>query len=201
MVCGRQALHSCNPSSMAGIHDAFTLASTCKRAGSINERDPLMKFAHKHLTALALVTLSLAASAQTAPPAAGAAPATTTTTREGHGRMDPAKMQEHVAKRLETLKQKLQLSSGQEAGWIAYVAALKPSPVQRPDRAEFAKLSTPERIDRMRELRVTRMAELDKRGDATKTFYATLSSDQKKVFDDETAAREHHGMGGHHHMG
>ncbi len=53
----------------------------------------------------------------------------------------------------------------------------------------------------MRELRATRMAEMDKRGDATKTFYATLSADQKKVFDDETARRGHHGQGGHRHMG
>ena len=160
-----------------------------------------MKFAHKHLTALALITLGLAAGAQTAPPAAGTAPATTTTAREGHGRMDPAKMQERMAKRLDALKQKLQLSSGQEASWTTYVAALKPNHAQRPDRAEFAKLSTPERIDRMRELRATRMAEMDKRGDATKTFYATLSADQKKVFDDETARRGHHGQGGHRHMG
>ncbi len=78
-----------------------------------------MKFAHKHLTALALVTLGLAAGAQTAPPAAGTAPATTATAREGHGRMDPAKMQERMAKRLDALKQKLQLSSGQEAGWTS----------------------------------------------------------------------------------
>ena len=166
----------------------------------INERDLLMKFAHKHLTALALVTLGLAAGAQTAPPAAGTAPATTTTAREGHGRMDPARTQEHMARRLDALKQKLQLTSAQEASWTAYIAALKPS-MQRPDRAEFAKLSTPERIDRMRELRATRMAEMDKRGDATKTFYATLTADQKKVFDDETARRGQQGMGGHHHRG
>ena len=159
-----------------------------------------MKFAHKHLTALALVTLGLAAGAQTAPPAAGTAPATTTTAREGHGHMDPARMQERMAKRLDALKQKLQLSSGQETNWTAYVAALKPNPLQRPDRAEIAKLSTPERIDRMRELRTTRIAEMDKRGDATKSFYATLSAEQKKVFDDETARREH-GRGGHRHMG
>jgi hypothetical protein len=160
-----------------------------------------MKFAHKHLTALALVTLGLAASAQTAAPATGGAPATTTTAREGHGRMDPAKMQERMTKRLDSLKQKLQLSSGQEGSWTAFVAALKPNQMQRPDRAEFAKLSTPERIDRMRELRATRMVEMDKRGDATKTFYATLTADQKKVFDDETARRGEHGMGGHHHRG
>jgi hypothetical protein len=160
-----------------------------------------MKFAHKHLTALALVALGLAASAQTTAPAAGGSSATTPMAREGHGRMDPAKMRERMVKRLDALKQKLQLSSAQEANWTAFVTALKPNQVQRPDRAELAKLSTPDRIDRMRELRATRMAEMDKRGDATKTFYATLSADQKKVFDDETARRGHQGMGGRHHSG
>ena len=160
-----------------------------------------MKFAHKHLTALALITLGLAASAQTAPPAASTAPATTSTAREGHGRMDPARMQEHIAKRLDALKQKLQLSSSAGGRLDRLPRRRQAQPLQRPDRAEFAKLSTPERIDRMRELRAARMAEMDKRGDATKTFYATLSADQKKVFDDETARRGHHGRGGHRHMG
>ena len=160
-----------------------------------------MKFAHKNLiAAVALATLGLAASAQTAPPAAGAATATTAA-REGHDRFDPAKMQERIAKRMAALKQKLRLSGVQEGSWSAYVAALQSTRMQRPDRAEFAKLSTPERIDRMRALRTARMAEMDKRGDATKTFYAALSADQKKVFDDETARRGHHGMGGHHHRG
>ena len=160
-----------------------------------------MRFAHKHLTALALVTLGLAASAQTPPPAAGTAPATTATAGKGHGRMDPARMQERMAQHLAALKQKLQLSSGQEAGWATYVGALQPNRAQRPDRAEFTKLSTPDRIDRMHELRVARMAEMDKRGDATKTFYAALTAEQKKVFDDETARRGQQGMDGHHHRG
>ena len=154
-----------------------------------------MKFAHKHLIVAAMAaTLGLAASAQTAAPAAGAAPASTTA-REGHGRFDPAKMQERMTKRLGALKQKLQLSGAQEGSWNSYVGALKPAHMPRPDRAEFAKLSTPERIDRMRALRTARMAEMDKRGDATKTFYATLSADQKKVFDEETARRGHHHRG------
>ena len=89
-----------------------------------------MKFAHKHLTALALVTLGLAASAQTAPPAAGTAPATTTTAREGHGRMDPARMQERMAKRLDALKQKLQLSSG-AGGRLDHVRRAPSSPTAR----------------------------------------------------------------------
>jgi protein CpxP len=159
-----------------------------------------MKFAHKQLiAAVALATLGLAATAQMAP-STGTAPATTAA-REGHGRFDPVKMQERMAKRMAALKQKLQLSAAQEGNWSTYVAALQSTRMQRPDRAEFAKLSTPERIDRMRALRTARMAEMDKRGDATKTFYATLSADQKKVFDDETARRGRHGMGGHPHRG
>lgn len=158
-----------------------------------------MKFAHKHLVAAAIAaTLGLAAIAQTTSPA-GSAP--TTAAREGHGRFDPAKMQERIAKRQAALKQKLQLSPGQEANWNSYTAAVTPTRMQRADSAELAKLSTPERIDRMRTLRAARMAEMDKRGEATKTFYAVLTPEQKKVFDDETARRGHHGKGGRHHRG
>jgi hypothetical protein len=84
------------------------------------------------------------------------------------------------------------------------VAALKPGGnFRRTDRAEFARLTTPERIDRMRQRHSERMAEMDRRGEATKafSFYAGLSPQQQKVFDDETARRGHggHGHGAHHH--
>ena len=63
--------------------------------------------------------------------------------------------------------------------------------------AEMDKLTTPERIDRMHALRTEHMtamnAAMDKREDATKTFYAALNADQKKVFD-----AEHARMGGRH---
>jgi len=155
----------------------------------------------KHLIAAGLLaTLGLAATAQTQAPPASAAPAPITAAREGHSRADPAKMQERMARMQERMarhlaefKQKLQLSPAQEGAWNSYVAALKPTPRQRPDRAEFAKLSTPERIDRMRAHRAARMAEMDKRGEATKSFYSVLSADQKKLFDDTTARR---GLGG-----
>jgi len=150
---------------------------------------------------ISLYTLGLAASAQTPPLAVSAAPTTTTAAGEGHGRFDPAKRQERMAKRLGALKQKLQLSGALEGSWNSYVAALKPTRMQRPDRAELAKLSTPERIDRMRALRTVRTAEMDKRGDATKTFYAALSPEQQKVFDQETARRGHHDKGHGRHKG
>lgn len=170
-----------------------------------------MKFATKQLIiASMLATLGLAASAQTPPPGAGpgmgpgmgmgAGPMA----REGQRGMDPARMQERaarmqerMAKRLAAFKQKLQITAAQEGAWNTFAAALKPTPMQRPDRAEMAKLSTPERIDRMRALRTSHMAEMDKRADATKVFYATLTPEQKKVFDDTTARFQRRaGMGG-----
>ena len=93
----------------------------------------------------------------------------------------------------------------QEGAWNAWTAAMKPpANLQRPNREEMAKLTTPERIDRMRQLRTQRQAEMDKRADATKSFYAALNADQKKVFDTETARFGHGGpRGGHgrHHHG
>jgi protein CpxP len=105
-----------------------------------------------------------------------------------------ARMEQRMAQKLGELKQKLAITPAQEASWNAWTAALKPTPHQRPDRAEFAQLNTPERIDRMRALRAERNAEMDKRMDATKAFYATLGAEQKKVFDSESARF----MGGRH---
>lgn len=153
-----------------------------------------MKFAHKHLIAAALLaTLGLAATAQTPPPAApGAKPAM----GERMGRHDPAKMKEYMAKRQAELKAKLAITPAQEGAWTAWTAAMQPpADWKRPDRAEMEKLSTPERIDRMRAMRAERSAMMDKHADATKTFYAALTPEQKKVFDTQTLR---HGGGRHH---
>jgi protein CpxP len=80
-----------------------------------------------------------------------------------HGRMDRSKMDSMVARHLSGLKAKLKLTAEQEGAWTTFTAAMKP-PVNmgqsRPDRAEMDKLSTPERIDRMRALRTQRMADM-----------------------------------------
>ena len=109
-------------------------------------------------------------------------------------KMDPAKMDAMVAKHHADLKAKLKITPAQEAAWTAFTDAMKPNTKMRenrPDRAELAKLSTPERIDKMKALRAQHMSEMqaamDKRDDATKTFYATLSPEQQKVFDSEHA--------------
>jgi Spy/CpxP family protein refolding chaperone len=98
---------------------------------------------------------------------------------------DPAKMQAWVAKRLAAFKVKLKITPEQEGAWATFTAAMKP-PVnigQRPNRTEWENLTTPERIDKMRALRSVRQAEMDKRADAVKAFYATLTPEQKKIFD------------------
>jgi protein CpxP len=118
---------------------------------------------------------------------------------EGRQHMTPVKMQEHMAGRQAELKAQLKLTPTQESAWTTYTSAMKPPAGmlgQRPDRAELDKLSTPERIDKMKTLRAQRMADmtaaLDKRDDATKAFYATLTPEQKKTFDASTTRRHGH---------
>jgi Spy/CpxP family protein refolding chaperone len=111
-----------------------------------------------------------------------------------HGMMhnearDPAKMQERMAKRQADLKEKLKITAAQEGAWTTFTSTMKPPADMGKRRmdmhAEMDKLTTPERIDKMRAMRATRDTEMDKRADAVKTFYAVLTPEQKKVFDSQ----------------
>ncbi len=176
------------------------------------------KFAASHtlrglLLAGLLTAVGSAAIAQTpAPgPAGMRAPEAMRDAPHADGKMghrDPAKMQAMMAKRAADMKAKLKITPAQEPAWTTFTAAMNPpadgmgwrqSPEQR---ADMDKLSTPERIDKMRALRTQRMTEMnamaDLRGDATKVFYAQLSAEQKAVFDAEHKKRGmHHGEGHH----
>lgn len=145
-----------------------------------------------------LASVGLAAVAQTPPPP----PASHGQGGPGFHHRDPAKMQERAAKRLAELKTALRITSAQEGAWQKFAAAMTPQPKQRPpfDRDAFAKLTTPERIDRLQQLRAERNAKMDQRAAATKTFYTSLNTDQKKTFDDASLKFLHRG-GKHHHGG
>ena len=139
------------------------------------------------LAALALPVLAQQPPAT--PPAASAkAP-------EGrHERRHGDHAQRH-AKHLAELKAQLKLTAAQEPAWTTFTTAMQPG--ERParlDRQDMDKLTTPERIDRMRALRAQHAAEADRRGEATKAFYAALTPEQQKTFDAQ-AHRGHH-MGG-----
>lgn len=111
----------------------------------------------------------------------------------GMGRIDPARRQAMAERRQAQLKEKLKLTPAQEGAWTTFTAAIKipaDAMAKRPDFAEFAKLPTPERIDKMQALHAQHAGEMnvimEKRGAATKAFYATLTPEQQKVFDVST---------------
>lgn len=110
---------------------------------------------------------------------------------------NPAGMQQHRAERhiarMAVLKSRLKLSPEQEAAWKSFEDGMKPAPRMPLRPGDMATLSTPERMDRMQAQLADRQAELKKRTEVVKSFYATLSADQKKTFDE--SAR--HAMQGH----
>jgi hypothetical protein len=119
-----------------------------------------------------------------------------------------AQMGERHAKHLAELKSKLNLQASQESAWAQFAQSMqRPERMARPDRASMEKLSTPERLDRMQAMVVERQAQMQKRIEGAKVFYAGLSTAQQQVFDKESARamgrmggdvhRMHHG-GGHH---
>lgn len=103
---------------------------------------------------------------------------------------DRSWMRVHMHERyMDDLKSALKLSSKQEPGWNQFAAALAPKDRAREGttkREDFARMTTPERLDKMRELRQQREQEAARRDEATRQFYATLTPEQKKTFDERT---------------
>ena len=109
------------------------------------------------------------------------------------------RMSERHAKALEKLKSSLQLQADQAVAWNNFAQAMQP-PSQapgRPDPATLEKLTTPERIERMQAFEAQRDANMQKRQQATQTYYAGLQPEQKKVFDQQTLAWMNGRMGAH----
>lgn len=119
--------------------------------------------------------------------------------KQGKHRADRmAKMQKRMAERQAQFKAALKLTPEQEASYNAFVARTAPEPrtagQERPQREDWSKLTTPERLDKMQARHAERGEQMAKRIDATKSFYADLSPEQQKVFD----AQSLRGMGGMH---
>jgi Spy/CpxP family protein refolding chaperone len=105
----------------------------------------------------------------------------------GNAQMEGYREARHQ-KHLDELKTSLQLQASQESAWNAFSSEMK-APMKRtarPNPAEMEKMSTPERIDKMMAIKNERDTEMTQRMNATKTFYATLTPAQQKVFDAHT---------------
>jgi hypothetical protein len=158
-----------------------------------------------HFLICATLFTGLGAMAQTAQTTDGTETAAPSIHHAGMMQKIHNMMTKRHAKHLEELKASLKLKPEQESQWTTFATSMKP-PSTAQNRMAFAdmdKLTTPERIDKMTALKTQRDVEMQKRGEATKTFYASLSDEQKKTFDQHTAkfmhrmGEEHHGGVGH----
>ncbi|GAA4342959.1 hypothetical protein GCM10023165_25010 [Variovorax defluvii] len=162
---------------------------------------------------IASAAFACAAFAQ-APQPASAAPvaqpqAQATEAAKKEPRMDRAqrieRMQAQRAQRLADLKQKLHLESRQESAWNQFAAAqrrpARPAGQARAEREAFAKMSTPQRLERMQARHAERNTRFNELMTATRNLYATLSPEQQKTFDAQTLrfGPRGHGHGPHMH--
>lgn len=145
------------------------------------------------LTLIGLGGAAVAAQAQTAAPEGRHANAATQQERM-------AKWGEHFAKRQAKLHDALQLTGGQQAAWAAYQGSIKPQASEmamRGDRAAWASMSAPARMEKMIAMSKQHTAMMESRLGALNTFYSVLSPTQKKVFDDLTRGGHRGHRGGH----
>ena len=104
----------------------------------------------------------------------------------------------HMAKDHKKLHAALKLTPDQEGAWKKMMDAQQPMAMAMGERGradDMAKLTTPERADKMLEAMKEHQAHQVEHVAALKEFYAVLTPEQKKVFDDFHSA-EHRGMHG-----
>lgn len=96
----------------------------------------------------------------------------------------PEQRQANMAQHAADLKAQLKIAPEQEGAWTTFTAAMAPSQgYARLSMDGMEKLTVPERIDRMHAIHVQRSAEMERRGEAVKAFYAALTPAQQKTFD------------------
>lgn len=101
-----------------------------------------------------------------------------------------SRMAKQHSERLKRLHDTLKLQPEQEAHWQKFQAALE-VPADRGGRPVTQATDTPSRMEQMKEQHQQSGKVLDAHLEAVKTFYATLTPEQKKIFDEHHApARE-----------
>ena len=148
-------------------------------------------------TVLSLGSSAFLANAQTTPIEKSTPDRAATGCHKGHAAKSPERMKEKIAKRQAELQDKLNLNASQQSAWNLHTAAITPSGTwKRPDRAAWQNLSAPERMEKQLAMMLEKQARMTSRLAATKTFYATLSPEQQKIFNDNSMRGQRHG---HHH--
>ena len=98
--------------------------------------------------------------------------------------------QDDAAQWSNRLHNALRIRPDQEAAWRTFEQASMPSPQeearQRDTYARMGSLRAPQRMDLSIQMMRSDLQEMERRGDALKAFYGTLSPDQQAIFDRET---------------
>jgi hypothetical protein len=99
--------------------------------------------------------------------------------------IDPARAQERLKAQQERLRQALKLTPAQEPAWRDFVQKIgaRREEIKRIAPVNLRNMTAPERLEKILELSRQRQEFLTGRLDAVKTFYATLTAEQKQVFD------------------
>lgn len=80
----------------------------------------------------------------------------------------------------------LKLSADQEPAWKKFTESMqRPARPERGNRDEWAKLTTPERAEKMLDLAKQRQERMAEHVSALKSFYSILTPEQRKVFDEQ----------------
>jgi Spy/CpxP family protein refolding chaperone len=152
------------------------------------------------LTVIGMGVASYAVQAQQPP-----APPAPAAQQQGAAKPDHAQRAEHMrermAKRQAELHDKLKLTPQQEPAWNTFTTAMKPAQrPARPERAEWEKMSAPQRMEHRLERMKQAETEMGRRLETVKAFYAVLTPEQQKVFNDSFARGPggHRGHHGHH---
>ena len=137
------------------------------------------------MTVLGLGTATLAAQADEAPMA-------------GDHAQQAGKWQERIAKHEAKLHDKLKLTASQEPAWKTFTASIMPGPMPaHMDRAAIARMTAPERLEKWIAFSKERIGKQEARLASLKTFYAVLTPEQRKVFDDSVPGGQHGPHRGH----
>lgn len=114
-------------------------------------------------------------------------------------KFDPVKMQERMDQHARQLHDALKITPAQEGAWQAYMSALKANMPQRGqfDRAAMKDLPAPQRMEKHIEMAKAHIARMESNLAATKTFYATLTPEQQKIFDEKASHFDHRDHGEH----
>lgn len=115
----------------------------------------------------------------------------------GSGQMMSQSAEKFATARLDKLHADLKLAPDQEAAWKAWSAPIQQRAAtmkeRRPDFEAMSKLPAPERMEKMLERMKEHEKEMEAGLVATRSFYATLTPEQRQVFDRFRPFGEHKG--------